>query len=89
MRQRQTNSAEVLKHFNDGRQAKRNAMMTGYTDYMQTGGQSCGKPKKCKKKSGRRGGKLKNALRVIGGGLLTAGAVVAGNKALNKLKNKN
>jgi len=94
MANKKTNPAEVLGYFNDLKQAKRDAMMSSYDNYMKTGGaQQCGRPgkPKCFKKSGSRFGKFisKHGKKIVG--ILGAGAVAgltAG--AINKAKkNKN
>ncbi len=89
MANKKTNPAEVLGYFNDLKQAKRGAMMSSYDNYMKKGGeQQCGganKPK-CKKKFGKRGGKLKKVLKAVGTAAATVGAGIAGSKLLKKFK---
>ena len=90
MANNKTNPAEVLGYFNDLKQAKRGAMMSSYDNYMKKGGaQQCGKPGKprCRKKFGKRGGKLKKVLGALAGAAAAVGAGIAGNKALKAFKN--
>ena len=89
MANNKTNPAEVLGYFNDLKQAKRGAMMSSYDNYMKKGGaQQCGRPgkPKCKKKFGKRGGKLKKALGKVAGAAATVGAGVGGYKLYQKFK---
>ena len=91
MANKKTNPAEVLKYFNDIKQARKGAMMNNY----KSGGASdadCttvmvnGKPKKrCKKKFGKRGGggKVLKAIASIGAGIA---AGFAGKKILKNFK---
>jgi len=90
MANNKTNPAEVLGYFNDLKQAKRGAMMSSYDNYMKKGGaQQCGRPgkPKCKKKFGKRGGKLKKVLGAVAGAAAAVGAGIAGSKALKAFKN--
>ncbi len=90
MANNKTNPAEVLGYFNDLKQAKRGAMMSSYDNYMKKGGaQQCGRPGKprCKKKFGKRGGKLKKVLGAVAGAAAAVGAGIAGSKALKAFKN--
>ena len=82
------NATEVLKYYNDLKQANKNAMMSSYNNYMKGGGeQQCDKPKKgCKKTFGKRGGKLKKALGKVAGAAATVGAGIGGYKLYQKFK---
>ena len=86
-----TNPAKVLGYFNDIKEAKYGAMMNNYNAplAMMSEGGSCGpgKKRKCKKKFGKRGGKLKKVLRGAGTAALAIGAGIAGHKALKAFKN--
>mgnify|MGYP003132771745 CR=1 FL=1 len=86
-----TNPAKVLGYFNDIKEAKYGAMMNNYNAplAMMSEGGSCGpgKKRKCKKKFGKRGGKLKKVLRGAGTAALAIGAGIAGSKALKAFKN--
>ncbi len=86
-----TNDAAVLGYFNDIKEAKYGAMMNNYNAplAMMSEGGSCGpgKKRKCKKKFGKRGGKLKKVLRGAGTAALGIGAGIAGSKALKAFKN--
>ena len=85
------NPAEVLGYFNNLKQAKRGAMMSSYDNYMKsTGGeQQCGGPgkRRCRKKYGKRGGKLKKVLKAIAGVGVGVGGGVLFKKAVDKLNN--
>ena len=90
MANNKTNPAEVLGYFNDLKKARRGAVMNSYNNYMGKGGeQQCGKPGKprCRKKYGKRGGKLKKALGTLAGAAVAVGAGIAGSKALKAFKN--
>ena len=86
-----TNPAKVLGYFNDIKEAKYGTMMNNYNAplAMMSEGGSCGpgKKRKCKKKFGKRGGKLKKVLRGAGTAALAIGAGIAGSKALKAFKN--
>ena len=49
MANNKTNSAEVLKYFNDIKQARKGTMMKSYGNSMKTGGTNCKPGGKCKK----------------------------------------
>ncbi len=89
MANKKTNPAEVLGYFNDLKQARKGAMMSSYGNSMKGGGeQQCGganKPR-CKKKFGKRGGKLKKVLGAVAGAAGAAGAAIVGSKLLKKFK---
>ena len=89
MANKKTNPAEVLGYFNDLKQARKGTMMKSYGNSMKGGGeQQCGganKPR-CKKKYGKRGGKVKKVLKAIGIAAGAAGAAIAGSKILKKFK---
>lgn len=90
MANNKANSAKVLGYFNDLKQAKKGAMMSSYNNYMKsTGGeQQCGGPGKprCRKKYGKRGGKLKKVLKAVGTAAGTAAATIGGIKLFKNFK---
>jgi hypothetical protein len=88
-----TNANKVLGTFRNNYEDRKKSMMKSYkpggaTDANCTTVMVNGKPKKrCKQKSGKRGGKLKKVLGAVAGAAATIGAGIAGSKALKAFKN--